>query len=129
MYKDFKIGGHMSVAGGIHMAVGRVKEIGGDCLQIFSTSPMSWNRATITKDIIKSFQNQKDNLNVAPIYFHASYLINLADKGVIAKKSISSLVTELVLAKSLGVKGSVIHIGSFKGKEPNKEDFQILIKN
>jgi deoxyribonuclease-4 len=124
-----KIGGHVSIAGGLHMSLDRVKEIGGNCLQIFSTSPRGWNMAKVSKSDLKIFNDKKHNLGIGPIYFHACYLINLADNNLIAEKSVATLIHELKLAKELGVRGSVIHVGSFKGKEPTEKDFNILVKN
>jgi deoxyribonuclease-4 len=98
-----KIGAHVSIAGGFDQAQRRIKEMGGNCLQIFSSSPRGW-----------SLPDPKVNFrfDLSPVYFHASYLINLADKGEIGRKSGQSLIAQLNLAPRLGVKGSVVHLGS-----------------
>jgi deoxyribonuclease-4 len=98
-----KIGAHVSIAGGFDQAQRRIKEMGGNCLQIFSSSPRGW-----------SLPDSKINFrfSLSPVYFHASYLINLADKREIGRKSKQSLIAELNLAAKLGVKGSVVHLGS-----------------
>lgn len=115
-----KFGAHQSIAGGYTQALERIKNIGGNCLQIFSSSPRGWNFAKPTEDEIKQFLILNSKFSISPIYFHATYLINLADDSRIGHMSKMSLINELNLAPKLGVKGSIIHLGSFKDKEKNK---------
>lgn len=113
-----KIGAHLSIAGGYHKALERVESIGGTCLQIFSASPRGWNRATIDADSKRLFLETKKRLNIHDVFFHASYLINLADEGRVGEESKKSLIAELNVASQLGVVGSIVHIGSFKENLP-----------
>jgi deoxyribonuclease-4 len=122
--KQIKLGAHTSIAGGLEEALERVVKIGGNCLQIFSFSPLSWRQRELTRQQSKKFNQIRKRLGVAPIYFHAVYLINLASPGPTGKKSVQSLIHELQLAAKLGIKGSVIHPGSYKNG-----DQQTLIKN
>lgn len=129
-----KIGAHMSIAGGYHLALGRVQEIGGNCLQIFSASPRGWNRAVLTEESKSRFLEAKRRLGIGTIFFHASYLINLAEEGRIGDESKKSLIAELNVASQLGVVGSIVHTGSFKGSPPAKWDtsdkkFAVLMSN
>jgi len=117
-----KIGAHLSISGGYHKALERVVEIGGNCLQIFSSSPRGWNFATPTEESIRLFVETKKKLAIDPVFFHASYLVNLADDKEIGVKSIKSLTTELTIASQLGIVGSIVHIGSFKGNDPTVWD-------
>lgn len=112
-----KIGAHLSISGGYDKALDRILQIGGNALQIFSTSPRSWNKPILGSEVVSLFLNKKKALNIDPIYFHASYLINLADGNEIGIKSKESLISELTYASQLGIKGSVIHLGSFKSNE------------
>lgn len=114
-----KIGAHVSTSGGYHKGLEKIIEIGGNCLQIFSSSPMMWVDSKVTDEDIQKFLALKNKLNIDPIYFHACYLINCADTNDTGKKSIKSLVFELNLASKMGVRGSIVHTGSFKeGKTP-----------
>ena len=115
-----KLGAHQSISGGYTQALERINNIGGNCLQIFSSSPRGWNFAKENKQEIFQFLNLKSQLNIDPIYFHATYLINLADDSRIGHMSKLSLIAELNLAPKLGIKGSIIHLGSFKLNKPNK---------
>lgn len=133
-----KIGAHQSVAGGHFKAIQSVADKGGNCLQIFSSSPRVWQDAFLTEEQLNLFKQKKQEYNIDPIYFHARYLINLADSGFIGTQSIDTLVHELSLADQMQVKGSVIHTGSFKGVElkvdnylqyRGKQDYHTLIQN
>lgn len=115
-----KFGAHLSIVGGYDKALDRTLEIGGNCLQIFSTSPRGWSFANVDKQEIKQFKTKKLKLKINPIYFHASYLINLADKSRIGELSKNSLRHELKIASRLGIAGTIVHLGSFK-KDLRKE--------
>jgi len=113
-----KIGAHLSISGGYDKALQRVTDIGGNCLQIFSASPRGWNFAKITEETRSAFLQEKKKINIDPIYFHASYLVNLAGEERIANLSKQSLIAELNVASQLGIRGSIIHLGSFKENSP-----------
>ncbi len=123
-----KIGAHQSISGGYTEALKRIKNIGGNCLQIFCSSPRGWTFTKINENQIKEFIKLKKELNINPIYFHASYLINLADEGKIGQMSKLSLINELNLAEKLEIKGSIIHLGSYKNQISNIK-YEILISN
>lgn len=115
-----KLGAHLSIAGGYDQALDRINNIGGNCLQIFSTSPQSWGFAKIDNETIDKFKTKKQKLKIDPVFFHASYLINLVDAGRIGELSKNFLKHELNIASKLGIKGSIAHLGSFK-KDLRKE--------
>ncbi|EKE14499.1 MAG: hypothetical protein ACD_12C00473G0004 [uncultured bacterium] len=123
-----KLGAHQSISGGYSEALKRITIIGGNCLQIFSTSPRGWNFAKPTDDEIKQFLILNSKFSINPIYFHATYLINLADDSRIGHMSKMSLISEMNLAPKLGIKGSIIHLGSYK-KEVSSIKYEVLIKN
>lgn len=123
-----KLGAHQSISGGYSEALKRITSIGGNCLQIFSSSPRGWNFAKPSEDEIKQFSIINSQLSINPIYFHATYLINLADDSRIGHMSKMSLISEMNLAPKLGVKGSIIHLGSYK-KEVSSIKYPVLIKN
>ncbi|CAN5182179.1 deoxyribonuclease IV [soil metagenome] len=125
-----KVGGHLSIAGGYHNALSKTAEIGGNCLQIFSSSPRNWGVQPVTDEQIQLFLSEKEKYAINPIYFHASYLVNFADKDRIGKASIQTLIDELKLAKRMNVFGSIIHLGSFKQEQkPTPTQYQIVFDN
>lgn len=119
-----KIGGHTSIVGGYAKALERMAAMGGNCMQIFSSSPRDWKQPQISDEDIVLFREKKEALKIDPVYFHAMYLINLANPERIGNQSVKVLVHELNLASMLGIVGSIIHIGSF-----SNGDYDTLIKN
>lgn len=111
-----KFGAHLSISGGYYRALEKIKEIGGSCLQIFSSSPRGWFKTKIRLKEKKQFVDLKEKLSIDPVYFHANYLINLADNERIGDFSKENLIHELNLAGELGIKGTIVHLGSYKDK-------------
>lgn len=123
-----KLGAHVSIAGGYAKALERIKQMGGNCLQIFSTSPRGWNKINLTANQVQEFASFKQELQIDPVFYHASYLINLADSSSIGHLSKQSLIAEMNTAGKLGIKGSIIHLGSFKNHVSTAK-YQTLINN
>lgn len=107
-----KIGAHTSIVGGYTAALERVVEKGGNCMQIFASSPRFWTQPNISDEVVQEFKQKKEELRVGPTYFHASYLINLANPEKGGYASVSALTKELTLAHRMGITGSIIHLGS-----------------
>lgn len=112
-----KIGAHLSSSGGYQKALESIVAKGGNCLQIFSSSPRIWSSAQVTDAAISVFVNLKKKCEIDPIYFHALYLLNLADPNQTGEKSVKALIDELQLASKMDVRGSIVHTGSFKNKD------------
>lgn len=130
---EMKIGGHVSVAGGFTNGLNKTIEIGGNAMQIFASSPRIWGPLLVTDQAIDNFTSLKHKLEIDPVYFHASYLINMADPGFIGQRSRQRILEELELSKKMEVKGTIIHLGSYKTADkaaPIIDDkYQILLKN
>jgi deoxyribonuclease-4 len=112
-----KIGGHVSASGGVDKAIERAAAIGGNCVQIFSGSPRVWQRPSLdTVDVTKIAAKQQE-LNVAPIFTHALYLLNLASENQeLVQKSIKAISFDLEFDAKLGGAGVVVHVGSHQGR-------------
>jgi len=123
-----KLGAHQSISGGYDKALERISNIGGNCLQIFSSSPRGWTFADMDSARNDKFILSKKRLKINPVYFHATYLINLADSDRIGYLSKKALITELNIASKLGIVGTIVHLGSYKNDETDKK-YQILIRN
>ena len=108
------LGGHVSIAGGFALAPERADAIGANCLQMFSGSPRGWNLPRVTEADAAAYKEAAKKHGIEAAYFHASYLVNLADDGFIGDRSVDTLIAELKVASALGVRGSIIHLGSFK---------------
>lgn len=116
-YMQRIIGAHLSISKGYNSALESIIEKGGNALQIFSTSPRSWSSATVPESIAASFVSKQQELGISHVFFHASYLVNLADNGYIGEKSRAALISELRLQPQMNVKGSVVHVGSYKNNK------------
>ena len=111
-----QIGAHVSVAGGIDNAVERQLDIGGNCGQIFTTSPQVWQAPDVADDEAAGFRNGAAEHDVGPWVIHASYLVNLATpKSDLREKSIRSMQAELDAADRLGIDHVNVHLGAHTG--------------
>jgi deoxyribonuclease IV len=110
------IGAHMSVSGGLHKAIERIKKINGTALQIFSRNQRQWQAMPISDDEACQFRDAWQQWGKFPIATHASYLINLASpKPETRKKSVQALAAELVRSDKLHIPHIVMHPGSHGG--------------
>lgn len=109
-----RIGAHVSIVGGHVAALEKAAAMGCSAMQCFSASPQAWNFARIEDEYIAQFVKRKNELGINDCYFHASYLVNFADTNRIGPLSIKLITHELKLASQMGIKGSIIHLGSYK---------------
>ena len=110
------IGAHLSTSGGISKAVERLVEMGGNSLQIFSSSPRMWLGKLPEKDEVERFNDLVKKYKVGPVFIHAKYLINLASPNKeLVEKSIKSLEFDLKVGEMIGAEGVIVHLGSHLG--------------
>ncbi len=114
--QDFsRVGGHVSTAGGLYRGVEKAESIGALVMQIFGSSPRSWNRRTITDEEIEKFNKLREEKNIAKVYIHACYLINFGSNSRESlERSRNSLSADLELADKINAYGVVVHPGSLK---------------
>ena len=110
------VGAHVSVAGGVDNAVERQLDVGGNCGQIFTTSPQVWQEPTIEEDEASRFSEGSAESGLDPWVIHSAYLVNLATpKEDLREKSISSMQAELDAAEQLGIEYVNVHLGAHTG--------------
>lgn len=108
-----RIGAHMSVAGGVSLAVDRAALHGCEALQIFAKNANQWRGAPLERDEVRRFRRRLDETGITPAVSHASYLINLATTDqVLRAQSVAAFIDELERAHTLGLLGVVIHPGT-----------------
>lgn len=113
----FKVGGHVSAAGGIDKAVERAAGIGGNCVQVFSASPRVWKRPALDSFNVAAVAARQKELGVTPILTHSLYLINLAsDNPELLEKSKKALKFDLEFDSLVQGAGVVVHVGSHQGR-------------
>jgi len=108
-----RLGAHMSVAGGVHLAVARAQAHGCEALQIFAKNANQWHGRELTRTEVRAFRAAVRTTGIGPVVSHASYLINLATTApVLRAQSIAALIDEVDRADALGLMGVVLHPGT-----------------
>jgi deoxyribonuclease IV len=112
-----KIGAHVSIAGGIDLAIERAQAIGCNCVQIFSGSPRTWGRGTLDAIPKEKIYSKQQELLVSPIVTHALYLVNIASENeALVEKSIKALEYDMAFDSLVKGSGIVVHLGSDQGR-------------
>lgn len=110
------LGAHMSITGGIGNAFLRGKEVGCECLQIFTKSSNRWKARALADREIKEFCKSSEETGIWPVVAHNAYLINLASPdNVLHKKSIDAMLEEIRRAEILGIPFIIMHPGAHMG--------------
>ncbi len=124
-----RIGAHLSIAGGLHMAIDRADALGCSALQMFSHNPRGWHVSPITPDDAALFRQKSSELDVTPVFIHTSYLINLASpKDELRQKSLLMLRNELLRAHAIGAEYVVTHTGTAHDEEGIDRAIASIIK-
>jgi deoxyribonuclease IV len=111
-----RVGAHVSIAGGVGNAVPRQLDVGGNCGQIFTTSPQVWAHPEIDDGDAEAFREGTRESLDGPWVIHSSYLVNLCTpKAELREKSIASMQAELDAAQELGVEFVNTHLGAHTG--------------
>jgi deoxyribonuclease-4 len=106
-------GAHVSVAGGLPLAVERAVAHGCDAFQVFAKNASQWRGRVIPAEEIAEFRARVSESGLGPVVSHASYLINLASSDVaLRQQSMNAMADELDRAEALGLMGVVLHPGA-----------------
>ncbi|HEY4272433.1 MAG TPA: deoxyribonuclease IV [Candidatus Udaeobacter sp.] len=110
------LGAHMSIRGGVSMAIGRARSIHCTVMQIFVKNNMQWFAGPLTREEIRSFLDHVQRGELLSVFGHANYLINLATTNPnFHANSIRALAEELVRADQLELPFLVLHPGAHLG--------------
>jgi deoxyribonuclease-4 len=110
------LGAHMSIAGGVHMAIERACSIQCTALQMFVKNNMQWFARALTREEVRAFRNHAQRGCLLSIFAHANYLINLAATNPrFHANSLRALAEELSRADQLGLPFLVLHPGAHVG--------------
>ena len=110
------LGAHMSIRGGVSLAIDRARSIRSTAMQIFVKNNMQWFARPLTRDEIRSFLNHVQRGELLSVFGHANYLINLAAiNPQFHANSIRALAEELVRADQLELPFLVLHPGAHLG--------------
>src|ERR1700751_4526932 len=110
------LGAHMSIRGGVSMAIERARAIRCTAMQIFVKNNMQWFARPLTREESRAFLNHVQRGELLSVFGHANYLINLAATNPqFHKNSIQALAEELVRADQLELPFLVLHPGAHLG--------------
>ncbi|MCK4538826.1 MAG: deoxyribonuclease IV [Candidatus Krumholzibacteria bacterium] len=110
------LGAHMSIAGGIHLALERGRSIGCNAVQLFVKSSNQWKARPLPAEEISLFHEKAREYRSGFIMGHSSYLINIASPDAeLLEKSRKALAIEIERCETLSIPWLVLHPGSHRG--------------
>lgn len=116
MTKQLLLGAHMSIRGGVSVAIERARSIQCTAMQIFVKNNMQWFARPLRRDEITAFLDHVQRGELLSIFAHANYLINLAATNPqFRANSIRALSEELTRADQLQLPFLVVHPGAHLG--------------
>jgi deoxyribonuclease IV len=111
-----ELGAHMSIAGGLHLALTRGHALDCFAVQIFLKNQRQWAARPLGADEVRAFRAARRATAIRWVFAHASYLINLASPTPAAwAQAVDAFSDELERAEALGLGCVVIHPGSHLG--------------
>jgi deoxyribonuclease-4 len=112
---NFKIGCHVSAAGGVWNAPKNAAALKCETFQIFTRPPMGGPAPKIDDLAIERFKTEMQKYKFTDFVVHAPYIVNFGSgKKPTYHGSISIVSDELKRANSIGAKFVMTHLGSFK---------------
>ncbi|KIY69167.1 AP endonuclease [Cylindrobasidium torrendii FP15055 ss-10] len=125
----WKIGAHVSAAGGIENAVSNALAIGANAFALFLKSQRKWTSPDLKETTIEAFKERMDKHGYDPKHVlpHGSYLINMgnpdADKRA---KSYECFLDDLARCSRLGLTLYNFHPGSTVGEATTAESIAYI---
>ena len=116
------VGSHLSIAGGMHLAIQDAVRLGLDCVQVFTKNQRQWKWKPLTDDETTNFRAAVTDAgwHVHPerhLVSHNSYLVNLASPDAdMRAKSRALQLQETERCEQLGIPSCVMHPGAHLGK-------------
>ncbi len=109
-------GSHLSIAGGMHLALLAAEGYGMETVQVFTKNQQQWKAKPLEEGVIREFRNHAERLGYGHVVSHDSYLINLAAKeDFLWERSIEAFVDEMQRCDLLGIPYLVTHPGAHVG--------------
>ncbi len=111
-----RVGAHMSIAGGIDLAVDRAVALGCEALQLFTKSSNQWKARPLDPGEVERFREKVERARLQPVIAHDSYLVNVGSPDdALWRKSLDALLVEVERCEALGIPYLVMHPGSHRG--------------
>ena len=108
-----RIGAHVSVAGGLAMAVGNATAVGCESLQVFVSNARGWAPPPVDPAADERFRADLQAAGLGPLFVHAPYLVNFASASPLTRERSREVVAAtLAKAAAIGATGVVVHAGA-----------------
>jgi deoxyribonuclease-4 len=114
----FKIGFHVSIAGGIQNSVTNAVDTGCTAFQIFTRNPRGWAEKSLEEHDVESFKSnlKKSGITKDSVAVHMPHMPNLSGPdGELYEKSVNSFTNDLLKCSKLGIEYLIIDLGSDRG--------------
>ena len=109
------LGAHVSIAGGVHRALGRGEGLGCTAIQIFTKNAAQWKANPFTEEEVKKFKKERARTGIM-VVVHDAYLINLGSpNAALLKKSQAAFLEEMERAEELEIPYLIMHPGAHSG--------------
>jgi deoxyribonuclease-4 len=111
------LGAHMSIAGGLDLAIRRGAAIDCTAVQIFTKSSNQWAARPLSAEEAERFRGAARESGITHLVAHDSYLINLCSPDDrLWQRSIEACAHELERCERLGIPWLVTHPGGHMGQ-------------
>ena len=112
-----EVGAHVSIAGGLPLALERAAALGCGTAQIFVKSHRQWAARPLLDSDVRAFAAVRRRTGLRIVFAHASYLLNLAAPAPPAwRQAVDAFTDELERAEALGLTWVVVHPGAHMGE-------------
>lgn len=109
-------GSHLSIAGGMHLALEEAARLGLDCVQVFTKNQQQWSAPPLDAGAVRRWKDALGSMgwtDPGRTVSHASYLANMASADpALRAKSIDLMRQEIDRCEALGIALLVFHPGA-----------------
>lgn len=121
------LGAHMSIAGGLPLAVARGAALDCTAIQIFTKNSNQWRARALPDQEVVQFQAAARQSGIWPVAAHDSYLINCASPDrELRAQSLAALGEEIDRAEQLELPYLVMHPGTCTRGTPEAEGLRLI---
>jgi deoxyribonuclease-4 len=111
-----EVGAHVSIAGGLPLALERAAALQCGTAQIFVKSHRQWAARPLLEAEVRAFAAARRRTGLRVVFAHASYLLNLAAPAPGPwSQAVDAFTDELERAEALGLAWVVVHPGAHVG--------------
>jgi deoxyribonuclease-4 len=109
-------GSHLSIAGGMHLALLAAERLGMGTVQVFTKNQQQWRAPPLVDVAVAAWKAEVDRLRYGLTVSHDSYLINLASPDPASRRrSVAASIVEHLRCAALGIPLLVMHPGAHLG--------------